>query len=259
MEKKLVFFDIDGTLLDGEKRLPLSTKQAVKALKESDVEVAIATGRAPFMFKELLEELEIDSFVSFNGQYVVYKGDVIYKNPIDQKIIAELENYTSDKNHPLVFQDHLGMKANYESHPHIDTSINSLKIGHYPTYDAAYYKNREIYQILLFCEEHDEKQYSDRFSELSFIRWHHYSADVLPLGGSKAVGIQRMLERIDVKKENVYAFGDGLNDIEMLQFVGQGIAMGNAAKVVQEAADLVTKDVKEEGIPYGLKLAGLLS
>lgn len=73
-DKKIIFFDIDGTLLDDDKKMPLTAEKAVFALKELGHEVAIATGRAPFMFKDIREQLEIDSYVSFNGQYVVLRG-----------------------------------------------------------------------------------------------------------------------------------------------------------------------------------------
>ena len=73
MTKKMIMFDIDGTLLDHDKKMPASAKEAVRSLKEAGHEVAIATGRPPYFFKELREELEIDSFVCFNGQYVVIR------------------------------------------------------------------------------------------------------------------------------------------------------------------------------------------
>src|SRR5690625_6342097 len=71
MHEKIVFFDIDGTLVDDDKNIPVSAKQAIDELKRNDVYVAIATGRAPFMFEHIRQELEIESYVSFNGQYVV--------------------------------------------------------------------------------------------------------------------------------------------------------------------------------------------
>ena len=77
-----MFFDIDGTLLDQNKKMSDSTKKAIEKLKENGVFVAIATGRAPFMFENLRKEIDIDSFVSFNGQYVVFENEVIYKNPM---------------------------------------------------------------------------------------------------------------------------------------------------------------------------------
>lgn len=67
-----------------------------------------------------------------------------------------------------------------------------------------------------------------------------------------------MLEILGVDKEDVYAFGDGLNDVEMLSYVGYGIAMGNAEDEVKAAASYVTKHVSEGGIYEGLKMVGLL-
>ncbi|MNH24318.1 putative phosphatase [compost metagenome] len=82
--------------------------------------------------------------------------------------------------------------------------------------------------------------------------------DVLPGNGSKANGIAQMIKALGVAKEDVYAFGDGLNDLEMLSFVGHGIAMGNAEDEVKAAASYVTSHVSENGIYEGLKLVGLL-
>ena len=76
---KIVFLDIDGTILDSNKRIPDSTKEAVRLLKDNGVYVAIATGRAPFMFKEIREELEIDTYIALNGQMVVVDGKPIYQ------------------------------------------------------------------------------------------------------------------------------------------------------------------------------------
>ncbi|MBU5210902.1 Cof-type HAD-IIB family hydrolase [Heyndrickxia oleronia] len=250
--KKIVFFDIDGTLLDNDKKLPESTKEAIWKLKESGVFVAIATGRAPFMFKELREELEIDSFVSFNGQYVVFENKVIYKNPLDPTELENLINYSASHKHPLVFLNEKEMTSNIENHQFIRSSIESLKIKH-PSFDPDFYKGREIYQSLLFCEEKDEVLYLDKFKKFYFLRWHEFSMDVLPKGGSKAEGIKKMIEKIGFKLEDVYAFGDGLNDIEMLEAVGTGIAMGNALDVVKQHANYVTTDVMNNGIANGLK------
>ncbi len=91
-----------------------------------------------------------------------------------------------------------------------------------------------------------------------FIRWHKYSMDILPKGGSKAEGIKQMIKKLNFDLKDVYAFGDGLNDIEMIQEVGTGVVMGNASDEVKQYADFVTHDVAEEGIPYGLKKLGLL-
>src|SRR5690625_7865577 len=92
MHEKIVFFDIDGTLVDDDKNIPVSAKQAIDELKRNDVYVAIATGRAPFMFEHIRQELEIESYVSFNGQYVVFEGETIYENPIGQESLKKLRS-----------------------------------------------------------------------------------------------------------------------------------------------------------------------
>ncbi|WML51859.1 Cof-type HAD-IIB family hydrolase [Neobacillus sp. PS3-12] len=250
--KKIVFFDIDGTLLDHDKNLPLSTMRALKELKNNGVFVAIATGRAPFMFESLREELEIDSFVSFNGQYVVFENQVIYQNPLDTNELSMFLKETRKNNHPLVFLTEKTMKASVDYHPFIEESLGTLKFPH-PEEDVHFYESRNIYQSLVFCEEQKEQYYRSEYPGFSFVRWHPYSVDVLPSGGSKAEGIKKMIERLDFKLEDVYAFGDGLNDIEMLKAVGTGVAMGNGTDEAKRHANVITTDVDNNGIWNGLK------
>ncbi len=258
IERNIIFFDIDGTLLDSRKQLPQSAKEAVFRLKEKGHMVAIATGRAPFMFEDLREELEIDTYVSFNGQYVVLNGEVLYTNPIKPGAIEELTETASENDHPVVYLDHQDMKANVPEHSFIRDSVESLKIHRFPSHDPDYYVNRDLYQMFLVCAEGEEKPYEEQFSDLKFIRWHPYSVDVLPNNGSKAEGIKKITEALGIPKERQYAFGDALNDIEMLKSVPNSVAMGNAVEEVKAAAKYVTKSSEEDGILYGLQLVGLL-
>lgn len=250
--KKIVFFDIDGTLLDHEKKLPSSTKKAIQSLKENGVFVAIATGRAPFMFTSLIKELDIDSYVSFNGQYVVFENEAIYKNPLNHSELERFQQETTAYEHPLIFMNEKTMKATTQYHPFIETSMGSLLFPH-PDEDKSFYMHNEIYQSLLFCKEDEEKFYFENFPKFDFIRWHPYSVDILPKGGSKAEGIKKMIDRLGFDLKDVYAFGDGLNDLEMLKAVGTGVAMGNGVPEAKALANLVTTDVAEDGIWNGLK------
>lgn len=248
--KKIVFFDIDGTLLDHEKAIPSTTKKAITKLKENGIYVAIATGRAPFMFESIREELGIESYVSYNGQYVVFEKEVIYENPLNQIELERLLAHSSEKKHPLVFMNEKTMKATVNHHRYIDLAIGSLNFA-LPDYDASFYKNKKIYQTLLFCE--NEEEYIKNYPLFHFIRWHEYSVDVLPKGGSKAEGIKKMIERLGFDLADVYAFGDGLNDLEMLKAAGTSVAMGNGVPEAKELADYITTDVADDGIWNGLK------
>jgi Cof subfamily protein (haloacid dehalogenase superfamily) len=256
--KSIIFFDIDGTLLNHDKKLPPSTKEAIFTLKEAGHIVAIATGRAPFMFEDLREELGIHTYVSYNGQYVVLNGEVLDTNPLNIPALEKLTEVALQNNHPVVFMDHEDMKANVPAHSFIKESIDSLKISHFPEHDPHYYKGRDLYQTLLFCIEGEERQYEQAFNDFDIIRWHPVAVDILPKGGSKAKGIEKIVQRLEIPEDNQYAFGDGLNDIEMLSTVKNSVAMGNAEEQVKEVARYVTKSVEDDGIVHGLKLVGLL-
>ncbi|WP_449538724.1 Cof-type HAD-IIB family hydrolase [Ferdinandcohnia sp. Marseille-Q9671] len=257
-EPSVIFFDIDGTLLNHKKELPQSTKDAIFTLKELGHEVAIATGRAPFMFEDLREELGIGTYVSYNGQYVVLNGEEIYRNPLHIKSLTSLTEKALANNHPVVYMDHEDMKANVPEHSYITESIATLKINSFPAYDPTYHEGRDLYQTLLFCPEGEEVQYETEYTDFDFIRWHPVSVDVIPSGGSKAKGIEKVIEKLGVSKEHIYAFGDGLNDIEMLSTIQNSVAMGNGEDEVKAVAKHVTKSVEDDGILHGLKMVGLL-
>lgn len=257
LKPKFVFFDIDGTLFDEQKSIPASAAAAISRLQQNGIQVGIATGRAPFMFAPLRKQLKIDVYISFNGQYVVDREQVVYKNVISLDELKGLEKYSQKQGHAMVFMNHQRMSANAEEHPFVNECIGGLKVG-LPAYDPRYYHDHEIYQALIFCHKESESSYRSAFPQLQFIRWHEKSMDVLPTRGSKAMGIQMVLDRWGASMEEVCVFGDANNDIEMLNEAGTGIAMGNAPEHVKHAADWVTKPVQEHGIEYGLKKLGLI-
>lgn len=256
--KKIVFFDIDGTLLDHDKKLPAAVKDAVLTLQKNGIYTAIATGRGPFMISYLLKELSIKSYVTFNGQYVVSGNEVLYKNPFKSEDLKKLAAESKKYNHSLVYMNENTLKANTEFDQRIADAMKSLEMPH-PELDPNFYEDNDIYQTLLFAEESESEYLEDFEGKHTFIRWHEEALDVVPKGGSKAEGIKKMIEALGFKMENVYAFGDGLNDIEMLKTVGTGVAMGNAHEVVKTYADFVTTDVDDDGIVNGLRAVGLLS
>ncbi len=86
-----------------KKILPGSAKEALFEARRQGYEIAIATGRAPFMIESLLEELAIDTYVTFNGQYVVYKGEVVYTNGVEKDELAKIIAFGEARNEPVVF------------------------------------------------------------------------------------------------------------------------------------------------------------
>ena len=113
------------------------------ALKEAGHHVFIASGRSPFMVKPILEELEIESFISYNGQYVVFEGEVIYKNPLPEDAVARLLKQAAEGEHPVVFMAEDTMKTTVPGHPHVSEGIGSLKAP-YPEVDETFIKEKKF-------------------------------------------------------------------------------------------------------------------
>ncbi|MDX8044875.1 Cof-type HAD-IIB family hydrolase [Gracilibacillus sp. S3-1-1] len=255
--QKVVFLDIDGTILNSDKKIPIATKRAVNELQEAGVIVSIATGRAPFMFQDILEELNLKSYIGFNGQYAVHNDDVIYQNPIETEQLEELTTFSVKNNHPLVYQAVHDMRSNVSEHSHIEAGMNSLKRSH-PLMDTEYYTKEKIYQALVFMEQDEQAMYEEAFKQLRFVRWHPFSCDVMPANGSKANGIANFIKALNIDWEDTYAFGDGLNDLEMIKKVHTGVALGNGVQEVKDAATLVTDHVDEDGLSKAMKKLGLI-
>lgn len=254
---KIVFFDIDGTLINEKREIPKDTKEAIEKLKQAQVQVVIATGRAPYHLQPIAEELGIDSYVSFNGSYVVYQGKRIDDQPIPVRTVQLLDEFARKNNHPLIY---LGSKDYYASeanHPDIIETFQWLKIAP-PEFDPDFWKSNPIYQIMLYCESKDEEQYPQHFHDIKFVRWHDLSIDVIPSERSKAAGVKAILDHVGLSPLEAAAFGDALNDREMLSYVGMGVAMGNAHEGLKPFADFTTKHVDEGGIKYGLEKIGII-
>ncbi|MBB6634901.1 Cof-type HAD-IIB family hydrolase [Cohnella thailandensis] len=257
MSYKIAFFDIDGTLVDEEKRIPADAIEAIRRLKERGIEPVIATGRAPYFFKALAEEVGIESYVSMNGAYVKYKGQDLHESKIALEVLEKLVGLAQKHKHELVFEGKSAYFSTSPEHPFVFEAIASLRVEH-PGLDADFWRKEGIYQVFLHCESHEEQLYATELPELRFVRWHAKALDVLPNTGSKAEGIKALLDRLGIKPEEAIAFGDGLNDKEMLQLVGLGIAMGNSHAELLPYADYVTTAVDEGGVKNGLEYAGVL-
>ncbi len=227
------------------------------ALKTAGHTVALASGRSPFMLEQVRQELQIDSYVSFNGQYVVDQGTLIHSNPIHSDAVDQLSAFAAIQEHALVFLDHKQMSCSQDYHPHVELCLNSLGVTH-PSHQSSFCEGRAIYQTMLFCTPEEETSYHEQFDGLHFVRWHPLSMDVLPAGGSKAEGVTRLAARLGFEPEDIYAFGDNYNDMEMFQYAGCSIAMGNSPEALLQLASHVTLRADQDGIWHGLQWTGLI-
>jgi Cof subfamily protein (haloacid dehalogenase superfamily) len=259
MNYKVVILDIDGTILPLGKTVSQATKDAIQQLREKNIKVVIATGRAPYFSKSIIEETGVDSMVFFNGSNVYHEGKEIYKNTIEKHVLQRIHLLSQDYQHPLTFLGGTSFKATNLSHPFIVEAYlhDPWKPELAP---PQFWMDQDIYQLFLHCDVEEELSYQIKIPELDFRRWTSgaKTCDVNLSKSNKAVGLTKLLEKLGIAPDEAVAFGDGLNDVEMLSFVGMGVAMGSARDVVKQAANMVTLSAEEDGVQYGLERLGLI-
>ncbi|AEB28923.1 conserved hypothetical protein [Carnobacterium sp. 17-4] len=276
---KLIFFDIDGTLLTDKKRIPDSARKAIQNLKSKGIIPVIATGRAPFRIDEILASLDIQTHITLNGQYVVHEGEVIHQNPLSVDSVKRLALAAETNKQRIAFcgSDEIlgtsmvtfGQKGLLKkmiqqvpiAPPKKVMQLLMRYIGSSKRVKPVlphYYEDRIIYQCIIHTTEEYDTFYQEAFPDCHFTRWNPYSVDVISKGMSKAVGIRKLIEHIGIDISETVAFGDGLNDIEMLQAVGMGIAMENGRTELKEIADDITSSPENHGILKGLQKLNLV-
>ncbi|MBM6615423.1 Cof-type HAD-IIB family hydrolase [Desemzia sp. RIT804] len=273
---KIIFFDIDGTLVTHNNSIPDSTKIAIQKLKQNGFIPAISTGRPLTLMQEVAEELGICTFIAMNGQYVVYEGEVIYQNPLPKESIARLVQVARSHKQGIAFCGSEKITGNSmivlanrglvkwlrpfisKIAPKSALKLVNRRFSAKPIQPNDY-EEHSIYQCIINAPESYDAFYAQEFPEYTFTRSNPYSVDIISKGVSKAIGIQKLLDHLEGTIEETVAFGDGLNDLEMIQFAGIGVAMGNGRIELKNQADLVTDTVWNDGIYKGLDKLGLLN
>ncbi|WP_078433688.1 Cof-type HAD-IIB family hydrolase [Metabacillus halosaccharovorans] len=257
MSYKIVFFDVDGTITHHEDgSISSSTIKAIKTLKTKGIKVVAATGRPLSMCKEL-QELGIETFITANGGYVKHIQEVIHKVPIDKSIIQEVVEFAKTENSGLSFYSE-EFSMNGVTEKEILTALKeTLSLDEYPETNR-FIHNEEVFLMCLFANDETVEKYIQKFPQLSFKRWHPYVLNVLQEDVSKSLAIVKTLEFFGIDKSEAVAFGDGENDVDMLELVGLGIAMGNGNEKLKNVADFVTKPSNKDGIDYALKKYGII-
>lgn len=260
---KLVFFDIDETLYVKHKdHIPPSVYTAIRKLKERGIVPGIATGRTrtsfPRQINELIEQERIEILVTINGQHNSYQGQIIERHPINPSKIASAIQFFEQHGITYGFVSSEGIAVS-EIAPMMQAALNPITTTY--VVDKHHYQRHEIYQMLAFYEVHQDPLIESSGileDDLKVLRWHDYSVDLLGQSGSKARGIHAIAQHLGYTAANVMAFGDGINDTEMLSHVGLGVAMGNAIDELKQVADYVTSDIEDDGIFNALVHFGVI-
>lgn len=260
--KKAVFFDIDGTLWDQKMQVPNSAVAAIQKLRQNGNYAFICSGRsrAAIQAKELLEDIGFDGILAGCGTYIEHEGNVIYEKTLTQEELEGLFLVFGKSNSPVVLEGKQYLYADFDrfhDNAYILLLRKALGEGFQPL--AAHAGNYDANKLTAYIPKDCARDLECELSEKYELLFHTPEIiELVPKGFSKASGIQWICGHLNIDHKDTYAFGDSINDLEMLQYVRHGIAMGNATDAAKAAADYVTADLHEDGIEKGLRHFGLI-
>lgn len=257
MYKGAVFFDYDGTLTDEMEGILVPTAktcETLELLRRNGYLTFLATGRMKPC--TTLVSGKFSGIVTCNGAYVEADGKCIKNTVIDPTLQIEAIRYMEENNICYALETQNGAYTNGLKNSHF---LHMLE--HFSLAKSIYHpipKNKTINANKLsitYENETDAEKLANKFRGRLVVSPHRFflSADLDAEGVSKADGIDAVISHFGITRENVYAIGDGSNDLKMIQAAGHGIAMGNHSEKLDGNAEFYTKTVKEEGITYALR------
>lgn len=269
---KLIFFDIDGTLVDFSMQIPDSTLEGLQLARANGHRIAICTGRPYTNIYPFLLDFGFDGVVASAGAYIQYRDKKIYHSILAPEKLVILADLFRRHGAAYFLQ---GYSGRFVSEPDSLVMDEILSEG-----EGA----KKLREGMILCEAPERQEgmecgvyfQSDAVVEqmqreadaatdgyfcltgCSFGTDIVYSGEITRKGVNKATGMQRLLEAMGMSQQDSVAFGDGSNDFEMIQFAGQGIVMGNGIPKLKECGDYVTTAIDQDGIWNGLKHLGLI-
>ncbi len=265
MEKyKLIAVDLDGTLIKKDQTISPHTVDTFMRVQQQGVKIVIASGRPTYGTAPVADLLHVGDFggylLSFNGGeiYDWANKETLHAVTLDDSVKPFL--YESARNNGFQIMTYVGNEivAEYAGNPYIQFTAmrNKMTIRQVPNFleEVTYPLSKcmivgdptPLHQLELAIQAPLQGKAEAYRSEPFFL-------EIVPNGIDKARGLSILLDKIGMKPEVLMAFGDGYNDIPMLQFAGMGVAMGNAADEVKKAADFVTRSNEDDGVAFAIE------
>lgn len=249
---KIVFFDIDGTLLPfGKSQIPESTIQSIKKLREKGIRVIVATGKSlKQMLDTAVSKIEFDGYITLNGQ-LCYDEDMhmFFGTPIDENEMQVLAQAFRGKKIPFSLISEFTRYINYVDDEVVRHNVETnSKVP-----EINKYHGEKIYQITAYTSQRNVDILKNILDYCDVTYWAEGAIDIYAKGGGKMNAIKTWVDRFGFDQKQTMAFGDGANDAQMLKYCNIGVAMGNGVEITKTLADYVTDDVNKDGVYKALK------
>ncbi len=268
--KGIIALDLDGTLLNSNKELTPGNVAALKRAAEAGYEIVPTTGRFYNAMPKAIRDLTFIRYViTINGAAVedLKTGETIFQAEIPWRqalqIMAMLDEY------PVIYDCYMGSDAwiTGEFKDHIDEMIQSphyrimfRDLRHSVPELKAFVteQGRDIQKIQFFAKDSELrlrllKELPEQFEHIYTSSSVPDNVEINQSRANKGEALLALAAHLGLAKENTISFGDGLNDLSMIEMAGIGVAMENAVAEVKELADWITASCDEDGVARGIE------
>ena len=261
--RKAIFFDIDGTLIDAKKGLLMPTKKvrdALDKLKKAGHYVFIATGRPYGFMEKRFFDIGFDGFIMANGTLIFLDGKVFFRDDLNNADAKKICEYAESEKIEYMLQGYpdIYIPLRFEKCTEFinKVGVDMNRIVREFNFDEVTFQKMEFITSRTDFEEVD-KVYKKIIATPGFTGrsdpFHFKSLEISSDKISKASGMLKLLNHFGIDVKNSYAFGDGLNDIEMLKTAGTGITLENGVDKAKSAAKFVVPSVHDDGVAIGIE------
>ncbi|MCP3893626.1 MULTISPECIES: Cof-type HAD-IIB family hydrolase [Bacteroides] len=267
MKYKLLVLDVDGTLLNTEKKISMRTQAALIKVQQMGVRVVLASGRPTYGLMPLVKTLELGNYggfiLSYNGGQIInaQNGELLFERRINPEMLPYIEKKARKNGFSLftynqeriittsIDNEHILGEAELNNMELIKEEEFSIAVDFAPCKCMVVSDNEEA---LIDLEDHWRRRLN---GALDVFRSEPYFLEVVPPAINKANTLGALLEILELNSEEVIAIGDGVCDVSMLQLAGLGVAMGNAPDSVKICADMITASNDEDGVAVAIEKA----
>jgi len=248
---KLVALDLDGTLFNNESKVSVRNIDAIRNCHHHNIDTVVATGRPPrFTFGHIPEILARDYTVCYNGAQIYHNHDLIFEMCMSHDLVQSIIAYVTSQSSEI--------KMALESRDVIYSNFDMKRV--WPDIESRDLKDLADYDhickvIILNKATFDDGSFNETYQDLCNVIFTDGGKliEIVDKTVSKLAAIEWIAQRESIKIEEIIAFGDDLNDIEIIKHVGLGVAMSNGHDKVKEVSNHVTASNDCDGVAIVLE------
>lgn len=278
MTRKIVFIDVDGTLVNYHNELPVSAVTAIKEAQANGHLVYPVTGRSKAEMYDYILDIGFDGYIGGNGNYIEREDEVIKHQTLTKEETTDIINWLHERGLEFYLESNSGLYASEQFETRgKQTMIDYVALKNDPNakkmtvrkafpdmiFGADLYRE-DINKISFILDSYqDYIDAVDTFDQFKVSTWGGVGeralfGDVALEGINKQTAIEFLLEDLGIDRKDTFAFGDAKVDIPMLEYCQVGVAVGNGGPEIKAMADYITDDVDEDGLYNAFKHFGLI-